>query len=56
MTKAALSTNVEQSNAKQASEAYWKNYEITTDKNDLAKMNASTLNPSATLTQGPKFC
>ena len=55
MTTAALNKNTEVNDEKKSSEAHWKNYEAQTDKNDLAKMNASALNPSATLTQGPKW-
>ena len=47
---------MEQIGVKRATEAYNKEYEARTDRNDLAKMNASTLNPSATMTAGPKFC
>ena len=55
MTKAALATNAQIDASKKSSEAYWKQYEAKTDQADLAKMNQTALNPSATLTQGSKF-
>ena len=55
MTTAALATNGQVDAAKKSSEAHWKQYEATTDAHDLAKMNSSSLNPSATMTQGTKF-
>ena len=55
MTKAALSTNAQVDASKKSSEAYWKGYEAKKDQEDLAKMNQTALNPSATLTQGTKF-
>ena len=58
MSKAALDKNNEINCEKKSSEAYWKGYEAKVDQNDLAKMNASTLNPSATMSAGMtgKFC
>ena len=55
MTQASLATNAQVDASKKSSEAYWKNYEAQTDKNDLTKMNQSSLNPSASLTQGEKW-
>ena len=55
MTKAALATNAQVDASKKSSEAHWKQYEQKTDQADLAKMNQTALNPSATLTQGSKF-
>ena len=39
--------------AKKDSEAARRQYEINADRVDLARMNASALNPSATMTAGP---
>ena len=55
MTKAALATNAQVDDAKKSTAAYWKAYEVKVDQADLAKMNQTALNPSATLTQGSKF-
>ena len=55
MTKAALATNAQVDASKKSSDAHWKAYEARVDQADLAKMNQSALNPSATLTQGSKF-
>eukprot|EP00353_Schmidingerella_taraikaensis_P010938 CAMPEP_0185577794 /NCGR_PEP_ID=MMETSP0434-20130131/11032_1 /TAXON_ID=626734 ORGANISM="Favella taraikaensis, Strain Fe Narragansett Bay" /NCGR_SAMPLE_ID=MMETSP0434 /ASSEMBLY_ACC=CAM_ASM_000379 /LENGTH=48 /DNA_ID= /DNA_START= /DNA_END= /DNA_ORIENTATION= len=48
MTTAAAATNMQQLGEKQSRENAWKQYEINRDTTDLNKVNASTLNPSAT--------
>ena len=56
MKKAGMNTMMEQLDVKRATAAYNKEYEAQKDREDLNRMNASALNPSATMTAGPKFC
>ena len=52
MTTAAAATNMQQLGEKQSRENAWRQYEINRDNTDLNKVNASTLNPSATMQMG----
>ena len=52
MTTAAAATNMQQLGEKQSRERAWQQYEINRDRVDLAHVNASTLNPSATQSMG----
>ena len=52
MTTAAAATNMQQLGEKQSRENAWRQYEINRDNTDLNKVNASTLNPSATMSMG----
>ena len=53
MQTAGMNTMKEQLDAKRSEEAARKAYENRRDREDLNTMNASTLNPSATMTAGP---
>lgn len=52
MTTAAAASNMQQLGEKQSRENAWRQYELNRDRTDLNKVNASTLNPSATLSMG----
>ena len=52
MAAAAASTNLQSLSQKNSKESYLKNMEARQDQTDLAKVNSSTLNASATLAQG----
>ena len=52
MTKAAAEKNIQNLGEKQSREAYMRQYEATRDQTDLARVNATTLNPTASMTMG----
>ena len=52
MTSAAAAQNMQQLGEKQSRENYLRQQEMNRDQTDLAKVNASTLNPSQTLGMG----
>ena len=52
MATAAATSNLQNFNQKSSKETYLRNEEALKDRVDLAKINASTLNPSATMSAG----
>ena len=52
MTTAAASHNMQDLGTKQSRENALRNYNLNRDQTDLAKVNASTLNPSAMQNMG----
>mgnify|MGYP001413573082 CR=1 FL=1 len=52
MQTAAAASNMQMLGSKQSSEAAWRRYEVNRDNTDLNKVNASSLNPSATMSMG----
>ena len=52
MTTAAAASNTQMLGEKQSRENAWRQYEQRRDQTDLAKVNASNLNPSATMGMG----
>ena len=52
MTTAAAASNMQALGTKQARENAWRQYDINRDNTDLNKVNASTLNQSATMNMG----
>ena len=52
MTTAAAASNTQMLGEKQSREKAWHQYEVNRDQTDMNKVNASTLNPTATLSMG----
>ena len=52
MTTAAAASNIQHLGEKQSRENAWRQYEVNRDNTDLARVNASTLNQSATMSMG----
>ena len=52
MTTAAAASNIQSLGTKQSRENAWRQYDINRDNTDLNKVNASTLNQSATMNMG----
>jgi len=52
MTTAAAASNTQMLGSKQSQENAWRQYEVNRDNTDLNKVNASTLNPSTTMSMG----